>query len=93
MVFSGQRVFCIAYADQSCGWRSVRAVFDRNFLDEYVLKLVRFSYISYSSSKRCAVFIVCAEFVSLYGFMYGDRGSTVVKVLRYKSEGRWFDPR
>jgi hypothetical protein len=23
----------------------------------------------------------------------GDRGSTVVKVLRYKSEGRWFDPR
>jgi hypothetical protein len=24
---------------------------------------------------------------------YWDRGSTVVKVLRYKSEGRWFDPR
>jgi hypothetical protein len=22
-----------------------------------------------------------------------DSGSTVVKVLRYKSEGRWFDPR
>jgi hypothetical protein len=22
-----------------------------------------------------------------------NRGSTVVKVLRYKSEGRWFDPR
>jgi uncharacterized protein YqkB len=22
-----------------------------------------------------------------------ERGSTVVKVLRYKSEGRWFDPR
>ena len=22
----------------------------------------------------------------------GDRGSTVAKVLRYKSEGRWFDP-
>jgi len=22
----------------------------------------------------------------------GDRGSTVVKVLGYKSEGRWFDP-
>ena len=22
----------------------------------------------------------------------GDRGSTVVKVLRYKSEGSWFDP-
>jgi len=28
------------------------------------------------------------------GFYYfnGDRGSTVVKVLCYKSEGRWFDP-
>ena len=24
---------------------------------------------------------------------YGDRGGTVVKVLCYKSEGRWFDPR
>jgi hypothetical protein len=23
----------------------------------------------------------------------GDRGSTVVKVLSYKSEGRWFDSR
>jgi len=23
----------------------------------------------------------------------GDRGSTVVKLLYYKSEGRWFDPR
>ena len=23
----------------------------------------------------------------------GDRGDTVVKVLCYKSEGRWFDPR
>ena len=22
----------------------------------------------------------------------GDRGSTVVKVLCYKTEGRWFDP-
>jgi len=24
--------------------------------------------------------------------LLGDRGSTVVKVLCYKSEGRWFDP-
>ena len=28
----------------------------------------------------------------LYNFL-GDRGSTVVKVLCYKSEGRWFDSR
>ena len=25
-------------------------------------------------------------------FLNGDRGSTVDKVLCYKSEGRWFDP-
>ena len=25
-------------------------------------------------------------------YCYGDRGSTVVKVLCYKSEGRWFNP-
>ena len=25
-------------------------------------------------------------------FREGDRGSTVVKVLWYKSDGRWFDP-
>ena len=24
-------------------------------------------------------------------WLTGDRGGTVVKVLRYKSEGRWFD--
>ena len=27
-----------------------------------------------------------------YWLIFGDRGSTVVKVLCYKSEGRWFDP-
>jgi hypothetical protein len=30
--------------------------------------------------------------VCMFKFM-GDRGSKVVKVLRYKAEGRWFDPR
>ena len=28
----------------------------------------------------------------LYVFRGGDRGGAVVKVLCYKSEGRWFDP-
>ena len=28
-----------------------------------------------------------------YVTSFGDRGGTVVKVLCYKSEGRWFDPR
>ena len=31
-------------------------------------------------------------FVKLLGIREGDRCSTVVKVLCYKSEGRWFDP-
>ena len=29
----------------------------------------------------------------VYSFGMGGRGGTVVKVLCYKSEGRWFDPR
>ena len=31
-------------------------------------------------------------FRTLCTMVYGYRGSTVVKVLCYKSEGRWFDP-
>ena len=31
-------------------------------------------------------------FIYLIYIKIGDRGSTVVKVLCYKSEGRWFDP-
>jgi len=38
-----------------------------------------------------------AELVCMYVFpdlpsVCGDRGKTVVKVLYYKSEGRWFEP-
>jgi hypothetical protein len=34
------------------------------------------------------------KFINTHTFCrLGDRGRTVVKVLRYKSEGRWFDPR
>ena len=29
---------------------------------------------------------------SYFNIYAGDRGSTVVKVQCYKSEGRWFDP-
>ena len=29
---------------------------------------------------------------TLITVVYGDRGSTVIKVLCHKSEGRWFDP-
>jgi hypothetical protein len=37
-----------------------------------------------SSHKRGIIF-------NVYNLLKGDCGSTVVKVLRYKSEGRWFD--
>ena len=30
--------------------------------------------------------------IVLCKILIGDRGSTVVKMLCYKSEGRWFDP-
>jgi len=36
-------------------------------------------------------FIVSLHFEE-YNNVCGDRGGTVVKVLRYKSEGLWFDP-
>jgi len=32
------------------------------------------------------------DFVLVQKRILGDRGGTVVKVLCYKSEGRWFDP-
>ena len=39
----------------------------------------------------CVCVCVC---VCIYIYIYiGDRGGTVIKVLFYKSEGRWFDPR
>jgi len=41
------------------------------------------------------IMFACSLFLYIYGIrgMYtcGDRGSTVVKMLCYKSEGRWFD--
>jgi len=39
--------------------------------------------------------IIIREVYTLFAKLlrrFGDRGSTVVKVLCYKSEGRWFDP-
>ena len=31
-------------------------------------------------------------YMYIYIYICGDRGSTVVKVLCYKSESRWLDP-
>ena len=45
----------------------------------------------------CLYQLFCLHFLTLKLFrstnLYGDRGSTVVNVLCYKSEGRWFDSR
>ena len=38
------------------------------------------------------VFKCVVEILPRYIHTYGDRGSTVVKVLYYKTEGSWFDP-
>ena len=52
----------------------------------------------------CIVMFMYSYFMFMYLYCYvcvvlcfvlvhsGDRGSTVVKVLCYKTEGRWFDP-
>jgi len=34
---------------------------------------------------------MCKDFM-IHTILFMYRGSTVVKVLSYKSEGRWFDP-
>ena len=38
------------------------------------------------------IFELLYPYISDILFTFGDRGGTVVKVLCYKSEGRWFDP-
>ena len=40
------------------------------------------------------IFLMVVAWVSteIPEVLLGDRGSTVVKVLCYKSEGSWFDP-
>ena len=37
------------------------------------------------------IYIYIHIYIYLYIYIW-DRGSTVVKMLCYKSEGRWFDP-
>ena len=44
---------------------------------------------------RTGVFMLteyCEKHFGDLVLLAGDRGSTVVKVLYYNSEGRWFDP-
>ena len=41
----------------------------------------------------CFIGLFCVLFVCKCVLYYCHRGGTVVKVLGYKSEGRWFDSR
>jgi len=44
-------------------------------------------------TRAISVYVFCAKHFVLLKITTGNRGSTVVKVLCYKSEGRWFDSR
>jgi len=44
----------------------------------------------YISNKEVCIFLM--SLIRYLYFITRDRGGTVIKVLCYKSEGRWFDP-
>ena len=52
-----------------------------------VQALTQYQNIISRMKQTTRIYITCVTFL-----ISGDRGSTVVKVLCYKSEGRWFDP-
>ena len=62
--------------DEIRHWNSLVQNFVGNY-DKRILKITQ---------NFCAIFLWNIE------KSFGDRDSTVVKVLCYKSEGRWFDP-
>ena len=72
-------------------WNSIHSCTNNNMTNsENTLKFNGETSLFTSSS--FALFFL--SFLSLsYLFSLGDRGGTVVKVLCYKSEGRWFDSR
>jgi len=55
------------------------------YVEVYILTLVHLLLLSIKLLINARIFII-------YTYIHGDRGSTVVKVLCYKTEGRWFDP-
>jgi len=55
---------------------------DLNFLDPYFI-------FTYMHNNHCHQ---VTSHLQLNILLFGDRGGSVVKMLRYKSEGRWFDP-
>ena len=45
-----------------------------------------------SAARKIFFVVISSRSIKLTTHIWGDRGSPVVKVLCYKSEGRWFDP-
>ena len=58
----------------------------------YSVKMSVYFNRTVSFNSRSTVLYVLKTVFILVLFNNGDRGNTVVKVLCYKSEGRWFDP-
>ena len=54
--------------------------------------LIYYTLLKEYSSGAVLVTLFCLRFYRNTIIISLDRGSTVVKVLCYKSEGRWFDP-
>ena len=62
----------------------------RNNLTVKKIELGGIKYLLFPNSKKKNVFVMSTNYIFIF---YTDWcGSTVVKVLCYKSEGRWFDP-
>jgi hypothetical protein len=71
-------------------WRLTKSLLPWYFNLLLLLLLLLFPYALESSNKQRIKNLIL---INNFTRAHGDRGSTVVKVLRYKSEGRWFDPR
>ena len=79
-------------------WPIARAVAPKtNKQNIKIIKVCRFVYLV-ALFARIYIYIYTyiyeeGNYLFVGQYIYGDRGGTVVKVLRYKSEGGWFDSR
>ena len=65
--------------------------------DDSVTEVQSFQFAS-SQTKYCITSqtlyqVLVNIYIYIYIYIYGDRGGAVIRVLCYKSEGRWFDSR
>ena len=87
LVVERQRVMAAQVALRRCVHPS------SSFMDVFIDLFIRVSLICILI--RFFIYVIISpdhQIYLSYILLYGDRGSTVVKGLCYKSEGRWFDP-